>query len=118
MIKKIVATALALTLAAPAMAWGDREQGILTGIGALLLLQNLNRQNAPVVVDAPIPPGHRHPAPPIRSSHPIIYPDYTVCNDIWDWRMRESCYRGAEARARQEHNRMMREAYQRGYQGQ
>ena len=45
------AFAVALVPAAPALAWGDREQGVVTGIAGTLLLQgilrDLERQNRP-----------------------------------------------------------------------
>ena len=45
-IAKIIATAtLVCATATPALAWGDREQGALVGIGALLLGQQLVNQN-------------------------------------------------------------------------
>ena len=47
--------------------------------------------------------------------HPnIIRPDYSMCNQ-WNHYERESCYRGAEARARLEQNRRNQEAYQQGF---
>jgi hypothetical protein len=58
---KIAAVAvIGSMLAAPAFAWGDREQGILTGIAGLWLWQRLNQP--PVVVQQaplsfPVPQG-------------------------------------------------------------
>jgi uncharacterized protein YcfJ len=47
--------------------------------------------------------------------HPtIIRPDYSMCTQ-WNHYERESCYRGAEARARMEQNRRNQEAYQQGF---
>ena len=43
--KIITTVALVCATATPAMAWGDREQGALVGIGALLLGQQLINQN-------------------------------------------------------------------------
>ena len=44
--KKLIAiTALAATISSPAMAWGDREQGILTGIVGTLIIQDIQRGN-------------------------------------------------------------------------
>ena len=43
-----VAVALLATSAAPALAWGDREQGIVTGIAGTLLLGSLLNQPRPV----------------------------------------------------------------------
>lgn len=58
--KKLIAFVLAAGMAAPAFAWGDREQGILTGIAAVLLLQNQQRQ-----VYVPPQPVYVQPAPVI-----------------------------------------------------
>lgn len=52
----------------------------------------------------------------VRPAPASVYPDYSVCNQ-WRYSERENCFRGAEARARQEQARRDREAYQRGYQG-
>ena len=53
--KKIIASLLiSSTIATPAMAWGDREQGILTGVAGLWVVQQLHRagqqQQQPVYV--------------------------------------------------------------------
>lgn len=65
-------TALAIALpAAPALAWGDREQGVLTGIAGTLLVESLirNGHHRPQVVQPPPPiyvqpePGHHHRHP-------------------------------------------------------
>ena len=65
--RRIIA-ALALTVAAaqPAWAWGDREQGIVTGIAATLLWQKLdqaaqNGQRQPQVVIQQHPVYRAHP---------------------------------------------------------
>lgn len=56
---KAIAVALAIT-AAPAYAWGDREQGVLTGVAGLWVFQQLNKagqQQPPqpqVVTPAPV----------------------------------------------------------------
>lgn len=42
-----------------------------------------------------------------------VMPDYSVCNQ-WYYQERESCFRGAEARAQQEQNRRNQEAYRQG----
>jgi hypothetical protein len=57
---KLLAVALiGSLLSAPAMAWGDREQGILAGAAGLWLIQRLNQP--PVVVQQapqfPVPQG-------------------------------------------------------------
>lgn len=41
--KKLIASVLLASASIPALAWGDREQGILTGIAGTILLQNLSR---------------------------------------------------------------------------
>lgn len=61
--KKILATAavIAMTATTQAHAWGDREQGILTGIIGTLIIQDINRgqstthypQQQPVIVQQP-----------------------------------------------------------------
>lgn len=56
--KKVIASALVLgLLSSPALAWGDREQGILTGIAGLWVFQQLDKsgkpQNDPVIVQQP-----------------------------------------------------------------
>jgi uncharacterized protein YcfJ len=48
----------------------------------------------------------------IRST--TVQPNYSMCNQ-WNYYERESCYRGAEARARMEQNRRNQEAYQQGF---
>ena len=54
--KKVLASLLiASTIATPAMAWGEREQGILTGVAGLWVVQQLHRagqqqQPQPVIV--------------------------------------------------------------------
>ena len=50
--KKLIAiTAVAATLSSPAMAWGEREQGILIGTIGTIILQDItrNRSNTPAV---------------------------------------------------------------------
>jgi len=54
--KKIIATTalvLATATAQPALAWGDREQGIVSGIAAILLLQKLNNNSQPHTTTPP-----------------------------------------------------------------
>jgi hypothetical protein len=41
----ITAVALASMISTPAFAWGDREQGILTGIVGTLIIQDIQRGN-------------------------------------------------------------------------
>lgn len=40
-------------------------------------------------------------------------PDYSVC-DQWNYKERQACYKGAEARARAEENRRIQDAYRMG----
>ena len=46
-----------------------------------------------------------------------IHPDYRPCQPIWNYEARQNCYRGAEARARQEQSRLNNQAYQQGFGG-
>jgi len=58
MIKFIAATIVALSVATPAQAWGDREQGALAGIVGTLLWQRLDNQGQiqqrPQVIRQPV----------------------------------------------------------------
>ena len=75
--KKIaLALLLSLGVTTSAYAWGDREQGILSGIAGILLLNKLNerpvtqqQQQPPIVIDPVIV----SPAPPPR------YREYYSC---------------------------------------
>ena len=62
--KKILATAAVVTaiISTPAYAWGDREQGILTGIVGTLILQDVNnrRLQQPVVTQPRVINNHYH----------------------------------------------------------
>jgi hypothetical protein len=42
----ILALTLAATASTPALAWGDREQGILTGIIGTIIIQDIARGNS------------------------------------------------------------------------
>lgn len=91
------ALSVALTSAAPALAWGDREQGIVTGIAGTLLIQGIardmdgNGHRRPPADPQPYPdpypprPGYGYPPPPPP-------PDYYQ-------QQRSSIYRTALARA-------------------
>lgn len=62
--KKLIVSLLLATASVPALAWGEREQGILAGIAGTILLQNITRgdaniQIAPQVV-VPYQPYHSH----------------------------------------------------------
>ena len=68
-IKNLV-MAIALVVTAPAYAWGEREQGIVTGVAGTLLIQKLN-QNQRV---------YQHPVyvqPPVYYYPEVVYPEYT-----------------------------------------
>lgn len=73
--KSIALAVLAVTAAVattPAMAWGDREQGILLGIGGTLLAQQLVRP--PVVVAPGYGPAPVYNAPPYTGYAPPVMP--------------------------------------------
>ena len=53
--KLIAVTLLAATVSAPALAWGDREQGILAGAAGLWAIQQLNKAGQQPVYQAPQP---------------------------------------------------------------
>lgn len=76
-----VALVLATVASHPAMAWGAREQGIVTGIVGTIIVQQLVRP--PVVVlpmPAPVPVvpwNPAYPAGPVVPYYPgTMYPDY------------------------------------------
>ena len=79
--KVLVSLAVISSLvSSPAFAWGDREQGILTGIAGLWVYQQLSKpsvvvQQAPVVV-APPPPVvyYQQPAPAYVPRTVYVYP--------------------------------------------
>ncbi len=58
--KLAVVAVIGSLVAAPAFAWGDREQGALAGIAGLLLWQRLNQ---PPVVVQQMPPQYPSQAP-------------------------------------------------------
>jgi len=51
--KKILATAavIAMTATTQAHAWGDREQGILTGVLGTLIFQEITQPQQPVIIE-------------------------------------------------------------------
>lgn len=73
--KLIVASMIAVASIGQAHAWGDREQGALAGIAAVLAIQGIARANqqypngqppvivgqAPVIVNQPVIIGHGQP---------------------------------------------------------
>jgi hypothetical protein len=96
-------------------------------IGSTLVLVSLagcgHHQHwvAPAVVGVAV--GHaiaQSNQPQVRTEQVIVVQparvivDYSVCNQ-WNYQERESCFRGVEARARQEQARRNQEAYRQGY---
>ena len=64
--KKIIAiAAVAATLSTPAMAWGEKEQGVLAGIIGTLILQDIARGNTPTL-----------PAPQHPNNNTVIHNHY------------------------------------------
>lgn len=64
-------------------------------------------------------PTRQYHAPPpvvVVPRYERVYPDYSMCNQ-WYYQERQACFRGAEARARQEQNIRNREAYNTGRYG-
>ncbi|GAB1479350.1 peptidoglycan-binding protein [Paracoccaceae bacterium] len=100
------AFAVALVPAAPALAWGDREQGVVTGIAGTLLLQGILRdleaQNRPRPVPQPYPEPYPTPRPYYPAPQPT--PGYHQGNSIW---------RTPVAEAFQSYSRSERKAIQR-----
>jgi hypothetical protein len=62
----LVAGAILLFASSPAQAWGDREQGILTGVIGTLIFQEITRPQEPVV---------------INRTHTRAMPDHNPLND-------------------------------------
>jgi hypothetical protein len=59
----ILAIALTATASTPALAWGDREQGILTGIIGTIIIQDIvsgNSQHGTVVQQPQVIHNHYH----------------------------------------------------------
>jgi len=76
--RKLIASLILATLVtSPAYAWGDREQGALTGVAGLYILQSLGVVNSPrppaVNVPAPVYPGYSHVPPPQSYTHRPMY---------------------------------------------
>ncbi len=91
LLKKRLAAGLAIAAglvatSQPAMAWGDREQGILTGIAGAVLWNKLNeRHPAPPVVHPVVPARiiHHHPPRVISYQEPVtVYPSLRNCREI------------------------------------
>lgn len=72
--KKVIAGLLvSMMVSTSAMAWGEREQGILAGVAGLWIFQQLDKagqpQQPPVVVyqQAPV-----YQAPPVQITPPVV----------------------------------------------
>jgi len=68
--KKALALILAATVATPALAWGDREQGVLQGIVGTLILQQMHRNSHASQVPHPQPV--YVPGPVIVQQPPVV----------------------------------------------
>ena len=80
---------------------GGRGAGAVGAVvGSMIGSQHSIHQPQPVYV---------YPAPV------TVYPDYTPCAHFWNYQERQACYRGADARARQEQNRRNNDAFRYGY---
>lgn len=84
--KFIVAVVAGLVFSSSAFAWGAREQGILTGVAGLWIVQQLSRPNQTFHVNGN--PVVINPQPVYQQSPPIIivpqpqqYCEYTVVTD-------------------------------------
>jgi DNA gyrase/topoisomerase IV subunit B len=81
----LTALAIAATPAAPALAWGDREQGVVTGVLGTLLVQGMIREGKKY---------HRQPEYAAPRPQPVyVEPDY------YQPRATTSIYRTPAARA-------------------
>jgi hypothetical protein len=107
---KFVKTVLVTTLAiasTQALAWSDREQGFLAGIGAVILGQHLaNSQQARPVQQAPAPiymaPAPIYVQPPVYMQPAPVYtpPPLPVCQ-----------YRGQEIRLYDQYGNVIASRY-------
>ena len=75
---KLLIGLLALTIVSPAMAWGDREQGILTGAAGMWLFQKFSKENShnhnetPTVIQS---------VPPMQPQGNYVYTCYVQVQD-------------------------------------
>lgn len=80
--RKIIALAslIAAASTAPAHAWGEREQGIVTGIVGTIAIQQLFRPVVPVypgTIPPVVVPQYAPPVVPVVPYYPgTVYPDY------------------------------------------
>lgn len=74
--KNALIALLISTFAVPAFAWGDREQGILSGIAGYWMLQRLNE---PKVVVEQQPPVVVQQSPRVIHRHPPVGVEYYNC---------------------------------------
>lgn len=101
--KKVIATVLIgfSLVSTNALAWGDREQGILTGVAGLWVFQQLNKAGqpqAPVIVQQPPvivqqPPVYVQSQPPVYVQRNQQYCESTqVTDQFGQARMITYCY--------------------------
>lgn len=77
--KKFIVTVIAgLVFSNSAFAWGEREQGVLTGVAGLWVFQQLQRAGQPQVIYQQTPPVIVQQAPVIVQQQPII--NYPILN--------------------------------------
>lgn len=94
--KKVIATVLIgfSLVSTNALAWGDREQGILTGVAGLWVFQQLNKAGqpqAPVIVQQP--PVYVQSQPPVYVQRNQQYCESTqVTDQFGQARMITYCY--------------------------
>ena len=84
--KKFIAiTALAATVAtasSPAMAWGDREQGILTGIVGTIIFQDIQRNRQQV---------YQQPQVIYQQPAPVVQQQIIIQQDQHSWGSTRVC---------------------------
>ena len=100
--KKLIAIAMVM-VASSAHAWGDREQGIVTGIAGTLLYQHITQprpqyvQQPPVVIGQPAPPVViAPPPPPVGRVYNLprygLYSGRPVYEERMQWDYNCNCY--------------------------
>lgn len=67
--KQAIALIAAAAISTPALAWGDREQGVLAGIVGTLILQNIHRDSQRTI---PNPQPVYVPGPVIVQQPPVV----------------------------------------------
>lgn len=111
----IASAVLALaTVSQPAMAWGEREQGIVTGIVGTIVAQQIFRPPVvvappPVAVPAPapvpvVPWNPAYPTGPVVPYYPgTVYPDYIqrpMYRSVDVWVPECQCWRTVQVRVK------------------